>query len=40
MVFFFFPPEHLKYVEYVMCVVHLNVKHGNRLRSKIVYYQL
>lgn len=36
-----FPPEHLEYVEYVMCGVHLNVKQENRLlRSQIVYYQL
>lgn len=31
---FFFPPEHLEYVEYVMCVVRLNVKRREIICSR------
>ena len=38
MVFFFFPPEHLEYVEYVIWLVHFNVKQGKRSSAKVLHH--
>lgn len=41
MVVFFFPPaEHLEYVEYVMCVVHLNVKQREIMSSMPEWFNI
>lgn len=38
--FFFPPPEHLEYVEYVMCVVHLNVKQREIMSSMPEWFNI